>query len=94
MAIQKGQGLKKGEHVRKLGECICIRNEPEPLFAIERLPKRGIRSEVEREGFPDWKPEEFVKMFCKANSKGKKKCYPETIINRIEFRRIHYEFHT
>lgn len=94
MAIQKAQGLKKGEHIRKLGECICIRNEPEPLFAIEELPQRGIRSELEREGLPHMTPEQFIEMFCKANSKGKKKCYPTTIINRIEFKRIHYEFHT
>ncbi len=94
MGVEKGQGLLAGQKVRKLGECTCIRNEPEPLLAIERLPKRGIRSELEREGLPHMTPEQFIEMFCKANSKGKKKCYPDTIINRIEFKRIHYEFHT
>lgn len=88
MAIEKGQGLKFGEHVWRLGECICISNEPEPLLAICRLPIRGLRSECGREGFPEMTPREFVKMFCEANSKGKKRCYPDTIINRIEFRRL------
>ena len=86
MAVEKSQGLKKGGHIRKLGECICIRNEPELLWAIERLPKRGIHSEVEREGFPDMSPKDFVKMFCEANKS--KKCTPDMIINRIEFRRV------
>lgn len=132
MAVEKAQGLGKGGKIRKLGECICISNVPEPLNEIIKRPYRPIKdydtwsgykdicphrgavhagyytcahvgnnhgclclynecpggSEVVREGFPKMTPQEFVEMFCKANSKGKKKCYPETVINRIQFKRV------
>jgi hypothetical protein len=87
MAIEKGQGLKKGEHVKKLGEIIVVVVEQEPLIDIVNRPVRGItRSEVEREGFPAWKdtPEKFVKFFCLTN----RKCTPKTMVNRIVFRRL------
>jgi hypothetical protein len=93
-AIEKGQGLKKGEHVVPLGQCICISNEPEPVDEIIRRPIRFDpihnplkRREVEREGFPHLSEEEFVEMFCKFNTNPKRKCTPETVINRIQFGR-------
>ena len=39
-AVEKSQGLRKGEHIRVLGQCICISNEPEPLDEIIRRPYR------------------------------------------------------
>jgi hypothetical protein len=85
MGIEKGQGLKKGEHVRRLGECICYYNGPEPLINIVRYPSRwpSRRGETTREGFPHLSATEFVEMFCK-----KMKCTPKTIVNRIEFARV------
>jgi len=87
MAVEKAQGLKKGEHVKKLGEIVVMVAEQEPLYHIVKYPMRVIgRSEVEREGFPAWKdtPEKFVEFFCKVN----KKCTPETMVNRIVFKRV------
>lgn len=98
MAVEKAQGLGKGGKIRKLGECMCISNVPEPLNDIVRRPIRlqdqladkyghgYLMPEVWREGFPKMTPEEFVKMFCKANKT--KNCHPETVINRIHFKRL------
>ncbi len=90
MAVEKAQGLKKGEKIKRLGECVCIYNDSEKLKDIEYVPLRSINNKVNyfwseptREGFPDLSPEEFVKMFCR-----KMKCTPETIVQRIEFMRI------
>ena len=79
-AVEKGMGLKKGEKVVRLHECICISNTPEPLADIIRRPFRAGRSECEREGFPEMTPAEFVTMFCTHN-----KVEPEAVIRRIEF---------
>lgn len=86
MAVEQGQGLKKGEHVKKLGEIRILNLTNEPLTDVVKFPIRlSARSEVEREGFPAWKdtPEKFVKLFCKVN-----KCKPETIVKRIFFVRV------
>jgi len=86
MAVEKAQGLKKGEHITRLGEILIYHISKEPLNDIVKFPRRSSgKSEVEREGFPGWKGKEgeFVKFFCKANQ-----CKPETIVNRIVFRRI------
>jgi hypothetical protein len=85
MGIEKGQGLKKGEKVVRLGERVCVSNIMEPVNAIIRRPYRdnNPRSECEREGFPTLSPEEFVQMFCMMN-----KCTPDWLIQRIEFKRI------
>lgn len=84
-AVKKSQGLKHGEKIQRLDECICISNEPEPLNEIIRRPYRNgnKRSEMEREGFPEMTAEEFVEFFCKHM-----KVTPETTVNRIEFRRV------
>jgi len=90
MAVEKAQGLKKGEHVVKISEIVIVNCAPEQLRCIEYSSYRdddtkpgGIRKETLREGFPLMTPESFVKMFCKFN-----KCTPETIVNRIVFRRV------
>lgn len=86
MGIEKGQGLKKGQKVKRLGEIVILRNEPEELYEIVRRPGRDhvdSRSEMDREGFPGMSSFKFVEMFCKAN-----KCEPTTIINRIVFEYI------
>ena len=76
MAVEKSQGLRKGEHVKRLGECVCVSNRPIHLFHI----KKG---DCRREGFPNYSPREFVRMFCREM-----KCDDFTVVNRIEFRRV------
>lgn len=92
-AVEKSQGLKKGEKVNYLGQCICISNVSERVDEIIRRPLRvdqihrlntEWRTEPEREGFPDLTPEKFVEMFCKEMG-----VKPSTIIQRIVFKVIH-----
>lgn len=79
-AIEKGQGLKKGEHVNPLGRIVVKSVRRERLARmVERANSYGS-SEVIREGFPEMSPAEFVDMFCKHNG-----CSPETEVTRIEF---------
>lgn len=75
MAIEKGQGLKKGEKVKRLGEIEVV------SVSRERLNQIG-RSDVCREGFMGWEPFEFVSFFCRAN-----RCQPSDWVTRIEFKR-------
>ncbi len=81
-AIEKGQGLKKGEKIVPIHPIQIISVSQEPLNLIVQLPKYGAL-EMVREGFPGMDPAEFVDFFCKMN-----KCEPDTIVNRIDFR--HY----
>ena len=80
MAVEKCQGLKKGEKAVKICELVCISNVTEYLGGILGNNIREGQSEVEREGFPDLTSDEFVIMFCKMN-----KCDLLTPVNRIEF---------
>lgn len=76
MAVEKGQGLKAGEKVKRLGH-IKARGRWERLDAI-------TPAEVALEGFPEMTTTEFIEFFCRTH-RGVK---PETVINRIEFRRV------
>lgn len=71
--VEKGQGLKKGETVVRIGQIRVLSVRPERLGDI-------TDAEVVREGFPEMTPADFIDMFCKAN-----KCTPAKMINRIEF---------
>jgi hypothetical protein len=64
--IVKGQGLKKGEHVERLG---VIFVERVTLERLDRLlyPDAYGAAEVILEGFPELTPAEFVALFCKHN---------------------------
>ena len=75
-AVEKSQGLKKGEHVKVLGQIKVLTVRIEQLDAI-------TFEECRREGFPDLLPSEFVEFFCKANN-----CSPYQMVNVIEFMRI------
>jgi hypothetical protein len=77
-AVEKGMGLKKGEHIVRLKVIEIISSRGERLDNI-------TKEEVVREGFPDMTPAEFVKMFCKTH----KGCTKETEVNRIEFKYVH-----
>lgn len=75
MAVEKSMGLKKGEKIIQIYQIEIISTRPEPLHAI-------TQSDVIREGFPDWTPEQFIKMLVDHY-----KVDPAKIVNRIEFKR-------
>lgn len=72
-AVEKGQGLKKGEKVKRLCLIRVVKVSREPLCRI-------TRKEVEREGFPGMMKHAFVAMFCEGHG-----CAPADTITRIEF---------
>ena len=87
--VVKGMGLKKGEHVEKIGGLIRVVSiRLELLSDIKLYPNRtpGLSGwwtgnvEIIREGFPKMHYKEFIEMFCKANQ-----CKPDTVVTRIEF---------
>lgn len=73
MAIEKGQGLKKGEHVVQLGKIQVKSVRFEILAAISP-------ADVAKEGFPGMTSLQFIIMFCEHN-----KCDSDDIVTRIEF---------
>ncbi len=72
-AVEKGQGLKKGEKVRRLAVIRVVEVTREPLRWIDQI-------DVEREGFPHLSPRGFIEMFCHANG-----CDAYLTVTRIEF---------
>ena len=77
--IEKGQGIPKGGHVVRMGIHRFISIRDEPLRRMIDEPMYG-QAECIREGFPNLTPDEFVKMYCKANN-----CTPDQIVHRGEF---------
>jgi hypothetical protein len=61
-AIEKGQGLKKGEKVKRLALLRCVSNQAEPL--TPRRIRRHGPDEMRREGFPGLSIRDFVAFFC------------------------------
>ncbi|MCA0401330.1 MAG: hypothetical protein LCH38_11000 [Proteobacteria bacterium] len=78
-AVRKAMGLKKGEKVHVLGVIEIVSVRCEPLLNICR--EMGGTS---REGFPEMTGLDFIRFFCASH----KHCTPETIVTRIEFRRV------
>lgn len=76
MAVEKGQGLKRGEKVKCLGEILVLSVSWEPVFAI-------TAEDVAREGYPGMSREAFVEKFCAAMH-----CDRADEVTRIEFRRV------
>lgn len=72
-AVEKGQGLKKGERVRKLCVIRVTDVRREQLYLI-------TAGDVVREGFPGMTPFEFVVFFNQANG-----TRPLDVVTRIEF---------
>jgi len=83
MAVEKGQGLKKGEHVKKLHPIRVVRVVREPLELL--LDYTDQAAEMYREGFPGMQPTEFIDMLCKGNTRK-----PTDLITRIQFVHIPY----
>lgn len=72
-AVEKCQGLKKGEKIKK----ICVIK----IVSVSRVSLQFMNpDECFLEGFPDMTPREFIEMFCKAN-----KCKSNVEITRIRF---------
>lgn len=86
-AVEKSQGLKKGERVRYLGQNVCVYNKPESLNEIIKRPYRegSERSEMEREGLGHLTAKEFVEFFI-ANSE--KNTRPTTVVNVIRHKKF------
>lgn len=79
-AIEKGQGLKKGEKIKTLGLIRLANVRFERLDEMITMRAYGM-IECRREGFPHMAPEEFVEFFCN----GHRRCRPGTVITRLEF---------
>jgi len=73
-AVEKCQGLRKGEKLKPIRQILIKAVRSERLDAI-------TDKEVRKEGFPHMSKEEFIEMFCKSH----KGCTPSTMITRIEF---------
>jgi hypothetical protein len=73
-AVEKCQGLKKGEKIKPICKIRVTDIRSEDLAMI-------TRRDCIKEGFPEHTPAEFTRMFC-ATHKG---CTPETLVTRIEF---------
>lgn len=73
--VVKGQGLKKGEAVEKIGGPILVVD-----VHREELLEGLSQSDVMREGFPGMSPREFAEMFCAHNG-----CRPTSFVTRIQF---------
>lgn len=77
--VAKGQGLKRGETVDRIGGLIrFVDVRREPLAAILTYPDPA--AEVAAEGFPGMRPEDFVALVARANG-----CTPDTRVTRIAF---------
>lgn len=77
MAVEKAQGLKKGEKVVPLGLIRVVSVTRESLAWVRVYG----REECVREGFPDLSCREFIDMFIEANRLRN----DHAEVNRIEF---------
>jgi hypothetical protein len=85
--VERCQGLKKGETVKKIHLIRVVRVRQETLCRLLGDRRYG-RAECIKEGFPDMYPEDFVLMFMKHN-----RCNMTTPVNRIEFEYINKNFY-
>lgn len=74
--VEKGQGLKKGEHLVKIHVIECVRNKPERLIELANI--QYGKEECRKEGFPGMTGLEFIAMFCRHN-----KCIPGTTVTAL-----------
>jgi len=72
-AIEKGQGLKKGEKIKRICQIRVVSTRREPLNAI-------MPDDVVREGYPGGNADEFIARVAAANRKAQ-----TDPVNRIEF---------
>ncbi len=72
-AVEKAQGLKKGEKIKRLALLKCVSNRSVMLDRIDA-------ADVAREGFAGMAPRCFVAMFM-----AEMQCRPSSWVRRIEF---------
>jgi len=77
--VVKGMGIKKGEKVEKIHVVRILSTQWQPVSEI-------TQSDVIKEGFPIWTPEQFIEFYCDAHG-----IYPEDVCNRIEFEYVDCE---
>jgi len=84
VAVEKAQGLPKEEKVKRIGIIEIVSVRAEPLSAMTDDLPYGFE-EIRREGFPFnlHHPLDFVRRMCWIY-----KVQPETLFNRIEFKKI------
>lgn len=86
-AVEKAQGLNKGEKMVKLGLIRVVDARREPLMRLLNSPSYGPDDpsygsvEMILEGFPGRDPEDFVKFFLRGHDHD----YTEEDITRIQF---------
>lgn len=79
MAIEKGQGLKKGDKQVEIGPIKVLSIRREPLSKIADYPP----DEVGREGFPELDAEAFIQMYLDLNGGT-----PDKRVKRIQFEHV------
>jgi hypothetical protein len=72
-AVEKSQGLKKGEKVKRVSLIRVVSARNERLCDI-------TQEDVVREGFPEMSPADFIAMFCQHHG-----IKPRHTVRRIEF---------
>jgi hypothetical protein len=78
--VVKGQGLKKGERVEKIGGPIRFTKVTRETLDCMLIDLRYGEGEVKREGFRHLTASEFISMFCHHNG-----CQQWDSVTRIEF---------
>lgn len=84
-AVEKSQGIKKGELVR-----LCVIRVTgatvEPLSEVGVRFHDAMQTESAREGFPELDARGFVEMFCREM-----RCKPDQVVTRIAFEFVSQE---
>ncbi len=79
-AVDRVMGFKKGEHPVRLALLRVVSARWEPLNVI-------THEECILEGFPDYGPQGFIAMYCRAN-----KVKPDSLVQRIAFEYVEEPF--
>ena len=79
-AVEKAQGLRKGEHVKPICLIRVVSVHRQMLGDLWRRTPADGREEIAREGFPGQTVGEFIAFFEGAN-----RVTASTYVNRIEF---------
>lgn len=83
-AVERGQGLRRGESVRRLAVIVVVSVRMESLDRLIEQPEYGA-AEMRLEGFPGLSPDEFVAMF---RSMHRGAMMPWDVVARVEFRYV------
>ena len=76
-AVEKAQGLRKGEHVKPICLIRVVSVLAEPIWRVSVYPQSETACEG---GFPHLSTAQFIEMFRSANH-----CDYGALVNRIEF---------